>query len=799
MSTASELALLITARDTASPHLRGVRQEVVSLGDAAGAIAGGLAKLGLGMAAAGTAAVGLGGIAVKAASDLSESQNKVSVVFGDSADKVKQFAETAAGSLGQSKQQALEAAGTFGNLFVSMGLGQQASADLSVNIVKLGSDLASFNNINPTEALEKLRAGLVGETEPLRTLGVNLNAAAVEAKAMQMGLADASGEISEAAKIQARYALILDQTRTAQGDFARTSDGLANSTRIIEASFKDLQATIGEELLPVVAPLVAKFAKELPEAIQGMKPGLESFGDDFVDAMDRSDKAMRLQVIPAVQTLREELDKLGKAMMTIPDLLGRIGETMGRTPLWQALGWVGERVGDLAESQKQIKGSLIGGILNEADAAALSYQQKVQAAQDEYFAAQAGKPALRYMPDRMSDIATAKARPSLPPIAPLPSSKGGGSKGWDEKRALKETNDLLNQMQQEADDAAFAMMRAGEKSGQAWIEAWFETDKAIQNAQASAERAIREMEQNDILEKTIRSRRAAFEEGLSGEELQRSRRRQDEAELWMYQRQLSKADNEERRRQIREQFEDAREVLDYRRTREDEDREWAKGQAQKRQDFEDELNREAMDRQRARILEQRDEAIAAINAQWERKQQQIEEEKNAEIKAAREAAEGKAVALKNEFFDTLTENAVPGIDRYIAMVNEKLGSVLGQVGGSGGGGGSDPNAGRWEGGTYVDPSHQPGGADFEQWRANEPEQYAAWAAEHGMADGGIVTRPTLALIGERGPEAVVPLGRGGAVGNITVDLRGATVYGVDDMENLVVAAVTKAQRRGRLN
>ena len=41
-----------------------------------------------------------------------------------------------------------------------------------------------------------------------------------------------------------------------------------------------------------------------------------------------------------------------------------------------------------------------------------------------------------------------------------------------------------------------------------------------------------------------------------------------------------------------------------------------------------------------------------------------------------------------------------------------------------------------------------------------------------LAEGGIVTSPTLAMIGERGPEAVVPLGRGGGVGNVTINVTG---------------------------
>ena len=59
----------------------------------------------------------------------------------------------------------------------------------------------------------------------------------------------------------------------------------------------------------------------------------------------------------------------------------------------------------------------------------------------------------------------------------------------------------------------------------------------------------------------------------------------------------------------------------------------------------------------------------------------------------------------------------------------------------------------------------------------------------GFAAGGIVTQPTLAMVGERGPEAIIPLGRGGGGGGTTVVLNNPTIFGEMDFERLVVRAV----------
>ena len=213
---------------------------------------------------------------IDAAGDLGESINKVSVVFDENAKAVLAWSENSATAIGQSQQQALEAVGTFGNLFDSMGLTADATQEMSIGLVELASDLASFNNIDPTIALEKLRAGIVGEVEPLRTLGVNLSAAAVEAKALEMGLAATAKELTEADKVTARYALILEQTKNAQGDFANTSEGLANATRIVKAQFNDAAAALGQSLLPT-ATQAAQILSNLLERFNNLDPATQAW------------------------------------------------------------------------------------------------------------------------------------------------------------------------------------------------------------------------------------------------------------------------------------------------------------------------------------------------------------------------------------------------------------------------------------------------------------------------------------------------------------------------------------------
>ena len=189
------------------------------------------------------------GPAIKAASNMEESLSKVNVVFGKGAREVEKFAGSAAKNLGQSKQAVLEAAGVFGTFGKAAGLAGTDLAVFSNDFTQLATDLASFNNTTPEEAVQAIGAALRGEAEPLRRYGVLLNDATLKQEAMTLGIYDGKGALTSQQKILAAQSAIFKQTGDAQGDFMRTSDGLANSTRTLSATFKDLQAKFGAAFL----------------------------------------------------------------------------------------------------------------------------------------------------------------------------------------------------------------------------------------------------------------------------------------------------------------------------------------------------------------------------------------------------------------------------------------------------------------------------------------------------------------------------------------------------------------------
>ena len=230
------------------------------------------------IAAAGSVLVFTKGLmpAIQAASDLQENTSKIGVIFGDAGKAVTDFAKTAAREIGQSQNQVLAAAGTFGTFGKAAGLAGDQLATFTTDFITLSADLASFNNTTPDEAINAIGAALRGEAEPLRRFGVLLNDATLKAAALELGIYSGSGALTAQQKILAAQKVIYEQTGDAQGDFERTSDGLANQQRILSAQFENVKTKIGELLLPVFSTLV-KFLND--EVLPAVDRVITAFGE----------------------------------------------------------------------------------------------------------------------------------------------------------------------------------------------------------------------------------------------------------------------------------------------------------------------------------------------------------------------------------------------------------------------------------------------------------------------------------------------------------------------------------------
>jgi hypothetical protein len=210
------------------------------------------------------------------ASDLGESLSKANTIFKGNAAQIETWANTAATSFGQSKQEALDAAATFGNLFSQIGIAGDQTADMSTKLVELASDFASFHNANPAEVIEAQTAAFRGEYDALQRFVPTINAAAVEQKALAQTGKESADQLTAGEKAAATYALMMEGAGEAMGDFDRTSDGAANKQRIMAAQVKDSAAALGQSLMPIALKVIGAFQR-LVEWFQNLSPGWQQF------------------------------------------------------------------------------------------------------------------------------------------------------------------------------------------------------------------------------------------------------------------------------------------------------------------------------------------------------------------------------------------------------------------------------------------------------------------------------------------------------------------------------------------
>jgi hypothetical protein len=238
-------------------------------------VGGKMAMVGGVMSAAVTAPIVAGfKSAIEASSDLSESANAMNVVFGDAALTMEKFGETSATTVGLSTSDFNQLSATTGAFLKNVGFDLQGAADETINLTSRASDMASIFNTDVSQALGAIQSGLKGEFNPLEQFGVKINAAAIEAKALSMGLAETKGELDDNAKAQAALALIYEQTDQFAGDFKNTSDGLANSTRIMNAEITNASAELGEEFQPILLDLI-KTGREVIKWFSDLSPEMK--------------------------------------------------------------------------------------------------------------------------------------------------------------------------------------------------------------------------------------------------------------------------------------------------------------------------------------------------------------------------------------------------------------------------------------------------------------------------------------------------------------------------------------------
>lgn len=227
------------------------------------------------LSAIGGAAV-LAGIkkATDAASGLQQAVGGTGVVFGAVSGRIDSFAESAANAVGLSEQAARELTSTLGASLKGYGFAVDQAADSAIQLTEIGADLAAALGGTTADAVAALSSALRGEFDPLERYGIALRQASIDAKAVELGLADSVDGVDAYARAQAALALITEQAADAQGAFLAETDSAAVAAQVAAANTQNAAADLGEAVLPLYAKVaegvstVAQVFAGLPEPVQ---------------------------------------------------------------------------------------------------------------------------------------------------------------------------------------------------------------------------------------------------------------------------------------------------------------------------------------------------------------------------------------------------------------------------------------------------------------------------------------------------------------------------------------------------
>lgn len=303
-------------------------------------------RAGVALAAVGAAAVGaatvFGKQAIDAASTMEELNSKVEAIFGqEAAAQISAWSKNAASAIGQSQISAQNAASTFAIFGKGAGLAGNDLVNFSTSLTSLSSDLASFYDASPEEAITAIGAALRGESEPIRRFGVLLDDATLRQKALALGLIETTKTaLTPQQRVLAAQAVIMEQTADAQGDFARTSDGLANSQRTLAAVLEDVKTEVGVGLLPAVTSIVQAIGPVIQQLSGPLATVAQQIGTVLASAFE--------QLAPVLPIIAQTLGQIAAVIGSVlSQALGALIPPL--TPVLNLLSELASRIAPLLE------------------------------------------------------------------------------------------------------------------------------------------------------------------------------------------------------------------------------------------------------------------------------------------------------------------------------------------------------------------------------------------------------------------------------------------------------------------
>ena len=204
--------------------------------------------------------------AAKYATQTEASVQRLIDIYGSASDSVGDFIDANARALGMSKAAAASFSSVYGNLF-SVWADQETNAQLTNRYLKMTAVVASKTGRTVEDVQERVRSGLLGNTEAIEDLGIFVNVKTIEMTDAFKRMANGKSweQLDAYTQQQIRSMAILEQATAKYGNEVANTSATARSR--LSAAYQDFKETWGRVINVILIPVIEKLTEIINYAI----------------------------------------------------------------------------------------------------------------------------------------------------------------------------------------------------------------------------------------------------------------------------------------------------------------------------------------------------------------------------------------------------------------------------------------------------------------------------------------------------------------------------------------------------
>ena len=304
--------------------------------------------------------------AVKSAGELEQQIGGTEAVFGDFANTVQEAASKSFSSMGTSANDYMQTINKMGSILQGSGYTVEESMNTSMEVMQRASDIASVMGISVDEAMNAVTAAAKGNFTMMDNLGVSMNAASIEAYALEKGITKSYNSMTTAEKTGLAYEMFLKKTTKYAGNYTKENKTLAGSMQTLTSAWQNFLSGAGgtQEVidsvvnaLDVITPMVVQLAPQmitgLVQIVNALLPQIPSIIQSVLPALIEGTQLLIIGIINALPDLVLMIAEMLPSLipMIVDAILAIIPALIDNLPLF-------------LEAGAKLIGGLIAGIIN---------------------------------------------------------------------------------------------------------------------------------------------------------------------------------------------------------------------------------------------------------------------------------------------------------------------------------------------------------------------------------------------------------------------------------------------------